>query len=166
MGGRHLAPLLGLALLAGGPCFGAETPSLVIQAGSGAPVTITADELGQLPKVTVTPGFDPGHGPQQAVFEGPLLWTILEHAHAVQAGKPGEQVRQVVVLTGSDGYTAVLGLGEVSPDFEGKQVILADQMDGKPLGMAHLRAVVAGDHKAGRSVRDVVRIELDPARPR
>ncbi|MBV9825125.1 MAG: hypothetical protein JO001_05565 [Alphaproteobacteria bacterium] len=37
---------------------------------------------------------------------------------------------------------------------------MAQQMDGKPLGPDHLRAVVPADKRGGRSVRDVVKIEV------
>jgi hypothetical protein len=40
-----------------------------------------------------------------------------------------EQVSQSVVILGRDGYRAVLALGEIAPEFEGKQVILAERMD-------------------------------------
>jgi hypothetical protein len=43
---------------------------------------------------------------------------------------------------------------------EGKQVTLAERMDGKPLDPAHFRVVVPGDKRSARSVRDVVRIAV------
>ena len=106
---------------------------------------MTAEDVANLPAIQVPVAFGTEHGARRAVFDGPLLWAVLDRAHVVDPGKPGEQVRQIVSLTGRDGYTAVLGLGEISPDFEGKQVILAERMDGKPLGPDHLRVVVPGD---------------------
>jgi hypothetical protein len=46
------------------------------------------------------------------------------------------------------------------PNFEGKQIILAQQMDGKPLGNGHLRVAVPADKRGGRSVRDIACIEV------
>lgn len=63
-------------------------------------------------------------------------------------------------MTGRDGYTAVLALAEVDPEFEGKQVLLAYRRDGQPMDGHALRLVVPGDHHGGHSVRDVVRIDL------
>jgi DMSO/TMAO reductase YedYZ molybdopterin-dependent catalytic subunit len=40
-------------------------------------------------------------------------------------------------------------------------VILAEQMNGKPLGPDHFRLVVPGDQRGGRSVRDVVSITIE-----
>ena len=122
---------------------------------------MTYQALAKLPTVQLPVAFGTEHGPRQATFEGPLLWTVLDEAHAVDPAKPGGHVRQVVTLTGSDGYTAVIALGEISPDFEGKQVIVAERMDGKPLD--HPRVVVPGERRGGRSVHDVVRVAVLPA---
>ena len=149
----------GLVLLASAPAIAADA-GLAIQAGTAASNTITAEALAKLPTVKLSVAFGTEHGPRQAVFEGPLLWTVLDQAHAVDPAKAGGHVRQFVTLTGSDGYTAVLALGEISPDFEGKQVIVAERMDGKPLD--HPRVVVPGDRRGGRSVHDVVGIAVLP----
>ncbi len=77
--------------------------------------------------------------------------------------RPGEAaaaVRETVLVTGSDGYSAALALGEIAPAFEAKRVIVADQADSQPLGPGHFRLVVPGDRYSGRSVRDVVRIAV------
>jgi molybdopterin-binding protein len=70
---------------------------------------------------------------------------------------------QSIVITGRDGYRAVLAVGEIAPEFEGKRVLLAERMDGRPLGADHLRVVVPLDKRGGRSVRDVARIEVTAA---
>jgi DMSO/TMAO reductase YedYZ molybdopterin-dependent catalytic subunit len=69
-------------------------------------------------------------------------------------------VSQTIIILGRDGYRAVLALAEIAPEFEAKQVILAERMDGKPLDAEHLRVVVPLDKRGGRSVRDVARIEV------
>jgi len=149
--------LTGLASVGGIHGVWADPAGLVVTKGSGAKVTIPDDELSRLPTIKVA--FATDHGARQASFEGPLLWTILDHAGFVDAKFHG-QVRQSVLITGSDGYTAVLALGEISPEFEAKQVILAEREDDKPLGPEHLRVIVPGDKRGGRSVHDVVRIEV------
>jgi hypothetical protein len=64
------------------------------------------------------------------------------------------------VLLGRDGYRAVLALGEIAPESEGKQVILAELMGDQPLDAEQLRIIVPLDKRGGRSVREVVRIEV------
>jgi hypothetical protein len=146
-----------LANTAGINAVYADPAGLVVAKGSGTKVTITEDELAHLPTIKVP--FATDHGARQASFEGPLLWTILDHAGFVDA-KSHAQVRQSVLITGSDGYTALLALGEISPEFEAKQVVLAEREDDKPLDPEHLRVIVPGDKRGGRSVHDVVSIEL------
>ncbi len=157
---RHAAWVLALALLlGGGPVRAAEPdPGIVVTGDAGAAVTLTPADLARLPAVTEAVAFATEHGPRQARFEGPLLWSVLDHAHAVTPGKAGGQVRRLVLLTGQDGYTAVLALGEVSPEFEGKPVLLALRMDGAAL--EHPRIVVPSDRRGGRGVHDLARIAV------
>jgi hypothetical protein len=122
----------------------------------GPPVSLGPEQFSGLPTVTVTAGF----GGRPASFEGPLLWSVLEKLGAIDAARHRDQVSQAVVVVGRDGYRAVLAVGEIAPEFEAKPVILADRLDGKPLPADHLRVVVPLDKRGGRSVRDVVRIEV------
>lgn len=158
-------PLVRLGLCAAislaGPAFGADSQAgaLAVSGLSGAERLLTPQEIEALPTVQVTVAVEPGHGPPQRTYEGPLLWTVLDHAGAVDT-KFREHVRQAVVLTGSDGYAVVLALGEISPEFAGKQVIVAERQDGQPLGAGHLRLVVPDERRAGRSARDLARISV------
>jgi hypothetical protein len=79
---------------------------------------------------------------------------------AVNPAAPRGLVREYAVITGSDGYDAVLALGEIAPMFAGKQVILADIMNGKVLPPGNDRLIVPGDQRGGRSVRDVIKIAV------
>ena len=99
-------------------------------------------------------------GTHSASFEGPLLWTVLQKAGVVDPAMHREQASESVVILGRDGYRAVLALGEIAPEFEGKQVILAERMDDQPLDAEQLRIIVPLDKRGGRSVREVARIEV------
>ena len=105
---------------------------------------------------------------QQAAVEhtdrswtGPLLWDVLVAAGAVDPAKPADVVHLGVRVVGADGWTAVFGLAELSPEFAGKAIQLADQMNGAPIPGQGLRLIVPGEHRGGRSVRDVVRVEVE-----
>jgi hypothetical protein len=63
-------------------------------------------------------------------------------------------------VVGADGWTAVFGLAELSPEFAGKPIQLANEVNGAPIPNQGLRLVVPGEHRGGRSVRDVVRIDI------
>jgi DMSO/TMAO reductase YedYZ molybdopterin-dependent catalytic subunit len=160
---RHnsVAVALLIAAAAVPPLHAGEPQRGVVVVGpSHAPVDLSVGDLTQLPATRVNTAFLTEHGTHSAAFEGPLLWTVLEKAGVVDPAKHREQVSQTIVIVGRDGYRAVLALGEIAPEFEGKQVILAGRMDGKPLDAEHLRVVVPLDKRGGRSVRDVTRIEL------
>ena len=174
MQGRLVAGLYGAmpaCLLAASPAAAGRAPAdapagIVIAAGAASGHLVTPAELASLPTVQVQVAAEPGHGPPRA-FEGPLLWTVLGRAGAVDAGRMHDQVRQTVLVTGRDGYTAVLAVGEIAPAFENKQVIVAERADGQPLGPEHLRLVVPGDRRGGRAGHDLARIVVaQPVAPR
>jgi hypothetical protein len=89
-------------------------------------------------------------------YTGALLRSVLDS----MGGDPRARLRHSVAVTGGDGYVAVLALAEIDPEFEGKQVLLAYRRNNQPFPNNELRLVVPGDHRGGRSVHDVVRIEL------
>lgn len=101
-----------------------------------------------------------GHGDAPHRAEGPLLWTVLTAAGVVDPAAVRDQVRQTVTLLGRDGYTAVLALGEIAPDFANRPVVLALRLDGEALAPEALRIVVPDETRGGRSVRDLARITV------
>ncbi len=134
--------------------------SVVVAHAAEQAVAVDLGAIRQLPATEVKVAFETGHGSQQATFTGVLLWTLLDKQGALTGTDQKSRVRQTIAATGRDGYVAVLALGEIHPEFEGKQVILAYLQDGQPIANNELRLVVPGDRRGGRSVRDVVRIEL------
>ncbi len=117
-------------------------------------------DLATLPSVEVSVAFQTGSGPQQGRFRGPLLWSVIEASDMIPEGEGKTRTSHSVVVTGRDGYKALLGLAEIDPDFEDKQVVLATMKDGQKIGAGELRLVVPGDKHGARNVRDVVRIEV------
>lgn len=142
-------------LLISGAAGAAEVRGL----GLAGTVTIDTGWLGALPRGTATLTF--GSTPVTHVFEGPLLWAVLVEARLVDAGDAGSVPRQILRIEGADGYRAVVAMGEVSPAFEGKGVLLAETMDGQALERP--RVVIPGDRRAARSVRDVVGLVVEVA---
>ena len=61
-------------------------------------------------------------------------------------------------MTGQDGYSVTLAMGEIDPEFENKPVLLALDRDGAALPLPRL--ALPGDKRAGRSVRDVATITV------
>jgi hypothetical protein len=160
-----LVTLLGLmlpSLAPANPAPGSSPEGIAVTGPTGAATVLGAAQIQALPAITVQAAFQTGHGPFKAVFSGPLLWTVLSATSAINSKAPA-LVRESVLVTGADGYGALLALGEIAPGFEDKQVILATMMNGKYLGARHFRIVVPGDKKGGRSVRDVLSIAVSAA---
>lgn len=138
---------------------GAMAQSLTIGNAAQPMQTIDLATMQALPQVDTHVAMLTGHGTVQATYRGALLWTVLQKAGVISSDERSH-VRTTVLVTGRDGYTAVLALAEIDPAFEGKPVIVADRQDGRALNAGELRLVVPGDKRGGRSVRDVVKIEL------
>jgi hypothetical protein len=137
----------------------AADQSIVVAASVEQIHNIDPAMVEKLPAVEEKISFLTAHGPEQASYTGALLWSVLDRAEML-GGDRRARLRRTILVTGRDGYTAVLALGEIDPEFEGKQVLLAYRRDGQPMEGHALRLVVPGDRHGGRSVRDVVRIDL------
>jgi ABC-type molybdate transport system substrate-binding protein len=136
-------------------------PGLLVQFAGKASHLLSFERLAALKPVTQRVGFLTSQGEQQNEWTGPLLWDVLGASGVADAVKPAEHVRLAVRVTGADGYTAVVALAEISPQFAGRPIQLADHLNGALLPDHGLRLVVPGDKRGGRSVRDVVRIDIE-----
>ncbi len=154
-GWRHramLAAVLGWVA----PALAQTTPvEFALQGRVEHPRTLALNELRALPPVTVEAA---AHGERKASYTGALLWTVLKAATPVDDAGKGGWFQHVVVARGQDGYAVALAIGELDPQLESKQVVIAYEEDGKPLPALHL--AVPGDAHAARGVRDLVAIEV------
>lgn len=124
--------------------------------------TFDIETLRRLPPIDVTVHFMTAHGNETATYTGPTLWSVLRLATSVAGEEPRQRINTTLTVIGGDGYRAQLALGEIDPEFEGKPVIFALRRGDEPLDTGRgPRLIVPSDHRAGRSVRDVTRIELD-----
>jgi hypothetical protein len=101
-------------------------------------------------------------GTQHHVEAGPLLVDVLARVgpRFDRRVKQGE-LRDFVVITGSDGYEAVLSYGEIAPTFGNRPALLSLKEDGVVLTAPRL--VIPGDVLGGRDVSQVVHVELSSA---
>jgi molybdate transport system substrate-binding protein len=134
---------------------------LLVQRVGQSSQIVSPERIAALARVTQRVGFSSARGEQQSEWTGPLLWEVIGASGVVDAATPREMAHLAVRITGADGYSALIALGEIAPQFEGKQVLLADQMNGVPLPGRALRLIVPGDGLGGRSVRDVARIDVE-----
>jgi DMSO/TMAO reductase YedYZ molybdopterin-dependent catalytic subunit len=133
-------------------------PGLAIEGRVEHPRTLALTDLTALPPATVQVEHTHGQDAQKETFTGALLWPLLTAAGPVD--EPGKRtfLQHTVLARGQDGYAVALAIGELDPNFEGKQVLIAYAQDGKPL--PGLRLVVPADTRGGRSVHDLVAIEV------
>lgn len=91
-------------------------------------------------------------------FSGMPLIDILQ-----QAGVKDDP-QTAFLIQSRDGYRSLLSYGELFWSPLGRRILLADRMDGQPLGDNSERWLVLPDSSANRYVRDVASIEV--LRPR
>ncbi len=163
---RRLAIAISGLLITAAP-VAAQTPSTPSEfAVTGAvehPGAMSAADLAKLPAASETVFIHTGHGALSGSFGGVLLWSVLQQAGIkTDPAIKNDIVRHVVVVTGKDGYSAVLSVAEIAPEFGGDQAMIATARDGKPLagpdGFARL--IVPGDKAAGRAVENIATIEV------
>ena len=145
--GMHVTALLLLLLLHVPPAAAQPVPALAL----------SAEQLSVLPQRDATLSF--GNPPASHRFEGPLLWDVLVSSGTLDPARHGDTVRQWLQFRAADGYTAVVALGEIAPEFAGRPAILAVRMDGMPLDRPRL--VMPDELRAGRSARDVVAVSVE-----
>jgi hypothetical protein len=124
-------------------------------------VVLSAAELKAVPHIIVT--IHNVHTNADETYSGVRVSDLLAKL-GVPLGNElrGKALANYIVATGSDGYKAVLALGEVDSSFHPGEVLVADAIDGKPLD-AHsgpFKLVVSEDKRPVRSVRNLVSIEV------
>jgi precorrin-4 methylase len=149
----------------------AQTGSLlIVRNADGETITLTPEEFREFPRCTVQAALP--HTDQTANYEGVPLGAILQEAGvrldsdptAAGQSKPRPPLAYVLIEA-ADGYQAVFSLDEIFPELDGRQVLLADRVNGKPLDAkaAPYQVITAGSTRYGRWVRQVTRILVQPA---
>jgi hypothetical protein len=139
----------------------ADHPVLLTVAVPGkAPLTLTASDFAEMPRVTATVERDG----ETASYEGVLLYDILRQAFAVAPGKnlPVNAKLSYILGTGRDGYQAMFAMGEIAPMFAGARVMVADKRNGGGLlpYQQPLQIIAPQDKAQGRAMYSLVKIEV------
>ena len=125
---------IGLLAVEGHRAHAAPTTEFSVIGDVAAPATYTLSNLSSLPATTETVTYQTGGGPQSAAFTGPTLWSLLNTVGLQTPAVKNGVLRQYVVATGSDGYSAAFALGELAPNFGGgsPQVLVGYQRENPP----------------------------------
>ena len=127
------------------------------------PLSLTADAVkANYTSQSVDVSYISGKDTVKASFKGVKLWDILSAAQPnVNADVKNDKLSMYIVATGSDGYQAVIGWGEIDPDFGNQNILVAYEQDGKALD--GLRLVVPADARGGRYVSGLIDLSLRDA---
>ena len=156
------AAVLGLwvGLLAAAPVW---AQGLKLSGADGQTAILSPADIAALPHAPLSVTIEG----KTTSYDGVPLDVLLQRVGA-PAGKAlrGAALRDMVLVTGRDGYAAVFALAETDPGFRKGRILLADRADGQPLGdtAGPYRLVVEGDLRAARCVRMVTAIEVRVAR--
>ncbi|MGB6498541.1 MAG: carboxypeptidase regulatory-like domain-containing protein [Candidatus Acidiferrum sp.] len=122
---------------------------------------LTPDQFKALPHTTVTVHNE--HTKADETYSGVRVADLLSKMDAPLGNKlRGAALSAYLVATGSDGYVAVVALAEADPSFHSGEVIVADTMNGQPIGekSGPFKLVVTEDKRPARWVRNLVSLEL------
>jgi hypothetical protein len=156
MKNRFFPPALIVLLLgaAMAPC-----QQLTIQTEGGKQTVLARSDIESLPHIKVTT-----HGAENnATFEGVALKTVFEKG-GVEFGHSmrGKRFASCLLVKAADGYSAVIALPEIDPDFTEKQIVLAFLQDGKPLDAkaGPYRILIPDEKRMARWVRQVTTLKI------
>jgi hypothetical protein len=155
-----IAKLAGALILVVFAGAAAAQPALTIDGQVNTPLQLSVADLQAMPSGEAAVSYTTGHhGEQHGTFKGALLWSVLGKAGVKDGDAKGAHLRHGIVVSGRDGYAVLIAMGEIDPEFEGKPVLVAYEKDQKAIENG-VKLIVPGDHKGGRNVFDVVRIEV------
>jgi DMSO/TMAO reductase YedYZ molybdopterin-dependent catalytic subunit len=121
------------------------------------PFTVTAEDLKKMPRKTLS--VENTHSNKKEVYEGVPLAALLQKAGIPQGDAiRGAAMTTYVLVDAADDYRVVFSLAELDSSFMDSEVILADTMDGAPLGpgLGPFRLVAPHEKRPARWV-DMVR---------
>ncbi|HEY2860640.1 MAG TPA: molybdopterin-dependent oxidoreductase [Terracidiphilus sp.] len=121
----------------------------------------TAEKLAALPHLSITVYNE--HAKATQTYSGVPLIELLKPL-GVPDKPRGKDFRLYLIVEGSDGYQVIYSVAEATPDVHDATVLVADAMDGKPLGdNGPIQLVATGEKRPARWVRNLVSIQVKTA---
>ncbi len=132
-----------------------HSPRLVISENDETPVTLF--DLANLPRATVTMN-DVGDG---RGFHGRNTFSGVPLADIIAALDMKPDLSSMLVVSSPDGYQSSVSWGELALSPQGRRILIADEMNGKPLEKnGKFVLILPDDLAADREVKAVSRIKL------
>jgi DMSO/TMAO reductase YedYZ molybdopterin-dependent catalytic subunit len=129
--------------------------SVVVEGEVSKPLTLYQDDLLKLKRTKLN--FKDFKG-LEYYYSGVALAEILRQAGAIVAPEiQGEDLAKYLLVKSADGSEVIFSLAELDSGLTNQTIILADQMNSKPLpqGTGPFRLVVPGDKKRTRWIWEV-----------
>jgi molybdate transport system substrate-binding protein len=129
------------------------------------PLTLTQGSLkADFAPQTLDVTYLSGEDTVSTTFTGAKLWDVIGAAQPnFNADIRNDKLSMYIVVTGTDGYQAVIAWGEIDPDWGNQPILVAYEENGEPLEDSTIRLVVPGDKRGGRYVSGVTNISLRDA---
>jgi precorrin-4/cobalt-precorrin-4 C11-methyltransferase len=143
---------------------------LLVRNEAGKTITLAPDDFAKLPQATVRDKVP--HTDQEGAYEGVLLHELLRAAGvafqdpaAPDKALPAWLRTAYVLVEAADGYQVVFSIPEIHPGLGGREVLLANRVNGQPLSakLAPYQVIVPGSDLHARWIRQVTRILVQPA---
>ena len=137
-----------------------SAPSLAVEGEVMKPLKLGISDLKGLKQAEVNAT---DHGGQQRVYKGVSLFDILTAAGVTLGSQlRGKNLLKYVEVRAADGYEVIFALPEIDPEFTTQTILLAFEVDGKPLpkGEGPFRMVVPNDKKHARWIREITTIRV------
>jgi Oxidoreductase molybdopterin binding domain len=107
------------------------------------PAQFTMAGLQALPATTENIQFKSGSGTEQHSYTGVRLYDLLMGlGPQFDSSRKNDKLDWYVQVVGSDGYEAIVAWGEIDPGWEAKDVLVAYQDNGQPLGPGDTGAAI------------------------
>ncbi len=137
-------------------CAQTPAPAAELKIGGvvSSPQVVTAADLRKMPRRTLK--VVNAHDKKTEVYEGVALEELLRRAGVPQGEQlRGPEMATYVIAEAEDGYRVVFSLAELDSGFLDADVLVADAMDGAPLGanQGPFRLVAPHEKRPARWVR-------------
>ncbi len=137
--------------------MGPASPLKISYEGKSAEWTPTA--LTALPHTSITVFNE--HAKANQTYSGVPLIALLGRLGLPEKPHGGADLHLYLVAEGADGYGVVYSYAEIAPSVHDATVLVADTLDGKPLGESGpFQLVATGEKHPGRWVRNLAAIRV------
>ena len=137
----------------------AQQPTIEIVGIGAKAIKLSPQSVSGLPVVERDVTFLTSKGPSSGHYKGVLFWDVLQANKAFDGLEHNGELKKTFLVSAKDGYQIAFSIGEIHPEFGNTPLILATDVDGKPVE-GGWRIVVPGDKRGARAIHDITMFEL------